>query len=380
MAESAPRLYHVPMAATTGARTWDGAWARRSPALALLLPCLLVLIAVCALNVCVNPLGLYWSHRFPPADVNYRAEKFALLQALPEKPSTLIIGSSRAMTMYPADVERYLPGECFNFAMPSARAEDYYAAIRLVCEDGRAPIRNVVLAVDYDAFAPGPGTMSEARYFPAFRKYLVHTPGIGTNWPERLSMLIARQQIEESLNVLRRTLEAKQQARYVELAPDGAAIQIAREESIRKGTFNLKKILGLRVRKYPARSLYLGSFTHPDPVRLQYLSDFLGYCRARGIQVYAYITPYHPALWRVLEPLKGIQVLGAAAEAARQRFEQYGYSLRDYSRVENFGGSPNRFYDEIHMMPINQEVLLDKLLRGAAAGRGDTKGKETRGL
>lgn len=352
-----------------------GAWGRRSAALPLILTLLLLLAAVVALNLYVNPLGLYWSHRFATADLNYRAEKFALLEALPHKPTTLIIGSSRAMTINPEDVERFLPGECFNFAMPSARAEDYYAAVRLVCEDGHAPIRNIVLAVDYDAFAPGPAIMSEARYFPDFRKYLVHTPGLGSSWGEKLSMLFARQQAEESFNVLKREIEKKAQSRFVDLAPDGAAIQVAREESIRRGTFNLQEILALRVRKYASRSLYLNSYTHPDPVRLVYLRDFLWYCRDRGIKVYAYITPYHPALWRVLQPLKGIGVLNVAAEAAQRSFDDFGYTLKDFSHIENFGGSQAKFYDEIHMMPANQEILLGKLLGRTSLRRDRGKGE-----
>ena len=359
------------------------AWRKAGPRRALLGAAGLLLGACIVLNLVVNPLGLYWARLFNPAQLNYRAEKYEFVRQLAEPPATVILGSSRVMTMRSADVEQHLPGPCYNCTGLGARAEDYYAGLRLLCEDAALPIRDIVLGVDYEAFCPGAPVMSEARFFPAYRKYLIHNRDEGIGFLERLSLLVANQQVGEAMNVLRRQLFGHGAGPTMTVGPGGEALQPERDEEIAEGRFNLDRILARRVRKYPEHSQYLSRYAAPDEVRLAYLDDFLSYCQQRGIRVHAYITPYHPRLWEVLRPLKGIDVLDRVRVNVAHHFATHGYALADFSHIESFDGDPGLFYDEVHMTAANQARLLEALLGGQPdaenGGRAGRRGRVERG-
>jgi hypothetical protein len=353
----------VPQCIPQSAAGWD----RPAPIWALALPVLALLSVAASLNLYVNPLRLYWSQRFDPARMSYRAERLKLVKSLPKPPATIILGSSRVMTMRASDVARYLPGPCFNCTGVGAMAEDYYAGLRLIREDAHAPVRDVVLGIDLEAFCPNVPTIAEARYFPEYRRYLIRSPRAAPGPGEALSLLVSMQQLNESWSVLRRSFSGR--GPTLSIGPGGEALQPARDADIAAGRFNLGRVLDRRCRKYALQSLHLAAYAKPDPVRLQYMEDLLDYCQEHGIRLHAYITPYHPRLWDVFKPLKGIDVLGRTLAELSRRFKARGLELRDFSHIECFGGNPDWFFDEVHMTPDNQALLLRALLAGPAPDR-----------
>lgn len=323
--------------------------------------CIPLLLGV-ALNLWVNPFRLYWSHYFPPATSNVRLRKFEMLKQLPDPAQTLIIGSSHVMTMQPVEVEKWLAGPCFNYGMPSAMAEDYYAALRLAVEDARAPIHHVILGIDFPALHPKLPLMYEARYFPQYRRFIPAALLGPPLWLDRLTMLISDEQTEESLNVLRRRVQRRMRTPNFELNPDGSAVMVAREQAIAEGRFDLGRVLSHRLRHFDSYSLHLESFDAPSQVRLNCVRQLLEYCRAHDIDVHAYLTPLHPDQWDLLKTLPQAQVLDESLADLKALFADYGEEFRDYSHVASFGGDPRLFYDEQHAMPENQRRIVDALL------------------
>jgi hypothetical protein len=350
----------VPEESQATAERWQSA--RLTWMIALCALCPLVLGSV--LNLWVNPFRLYGAEVFDPATSNGRLQKFTLLRQMSPPPSSLILGSSRVMTMDPAYVEACLPGGCFNFGVASAVAEDYYASLRLAVEDAAAPITHVILGIDHSALHPSVPVMYEARYFPRYAGYVNGADGGSPLWQDRLAMLISAEQLEESLNVLRRTAKRTLKSPKIELQPDGHAVQVAREKAIAAGEFSLERTLSQRVLHHPSYSLRLSSFTDPSRRRLEYIARLLDYCSERGIQVHAYITPLHPRQWEVLDSLPQSQVLAATTVALEHVFTAHGLVLHDFSRIESFGGSAEFFYDEQHLMPENQRRIAAALLGG----------------
>ncbi len=317
-------------------------------------------ILAAILNFLVNPLGLYPTHLLAPTEQNLRRYKFEQVQRLGLKPVTLILGSSRVMTMRSSDVEQYLPGDCYNFSMQSAAAEDWYAALRLMVEDLHAPLRDVVIGMDYEAFNPAIPTMSEGRYFPQFAKYLVHTK-LRSRMLDQLGLLLSSEQLDATKGVLTSQFQRENKSQNKVVEPDGTLLLRDREEEIKAGTFNLQAVLDGRVRKYAARSLHLAGYDKPSAERLRYLDDLLDYADRHHITLHIYITPYHPRLWEVLRPLPGISVLRETRREVQQHCLAHGVHLIDFGYIERFGGSPDQFYDEIHMWPSNQARLLHAL-------------------
>jgi hypothetical protein len=249
----------------------------------------------------------------------------------------------------------------------SSDLEDYYAALLSLTEGAGLPIHNVVLGIDLEAFNPSAPTIYESRYFPEFSRYLIHTPLARARLSDQLGLLMSMQQTDESLNVLRRAVQREHAVELVSIEPNGRAIQVARENSIAAGTFDLQRIIASRVRKYPSRSLRLGGYKRVDPVRLQYLDDLLNYCDAHGIKLYAFITPYHPRLWDVLDQLPEAAILNDVKAQVQEHLAEHGVTLHDFSHIESFGGDPLEFYDEIHMRPDNIHRVVETLFSGLPA-------------
>ncbi len=322
---------------------------------------ILTLCAAALLNFVVNPFGLYPLRVFERSQDNFRMNKYELASKMNPPPDTLVIGSSRVMTMRPADVENRFGGRAFNWGVPSATAEDYYATARLFTETLDIKLSRIILAVDLEAFNPAEPLMPEARYFQDYAAFLSLSPEAGASNFEKVSLVLSMQQTKESIAVIRRKLEKTKGIPKTEIENDGYVYQAQRENAIAEGTFDLEKILSLRVRKYPVRSLKLDGFTHTDERRLEYLRMFLEYCRERRIQIYAYITPYHPELWKVIDAIPESSRLRKIEATIRMVFSGFDVTLHDFSRVEFFRGDPQRFYDEIHGMPDLEMAILDEL-------------------
>jgi hypothetical protein len=246
--------------------------------------------------------------------------------------------------------------------MPSAMAEDYLAALKLVVDDAQAPIRHVILGIDFPALHPKLPLMYEGRYFPQYRQFVPPDMLGPPLWLDRLTMLISSEQTEESLNVLRRRVQHSLATPNLELNPDGSAVMVARDEAIRAGRFNLDRVLNRRLRHFDSYSLHLATFTQPGQERLDCLRRFVEYCYDHDIDVHAYLTPLHPRQWELLGTLPQAQVLDDCTADLKALFASYGEEFRDYSHVASFGGDPALFYDEQHVMPENQRRIAVKLL------------------
>ncbi len=336
-------------------------WTSRRIGITVAVSFLSTLILIGALNFMVNPYGIYSSRVVQNTDSNIRKEKFRLFKVFNLEPDTLIIGSSRAMTMNPDDVMTRVPSYCFNYAVPSATAEDYFAILSLLTGDIGIYVQRVILAVDYEAFNPAEPLHSEIRYYPPYAKHLILSKGVTANTAEKLILLMSFQQTDESAKTLRKVLIKKKDNPKIRIERNGLAIQVEREKEIEEGNFNLDKILAKRVRKYPERSLKLSKYDSLDKKRLEYLELFLNFCNDNDIIVNAYITPYHPSLWSVLNEHPNRDKLDEFTVELTSRFRAHGIELKDYSHIASFGGDESKFYDEIHPMPDTQAKILDSL-------------------
>jgi hypothetical protein len=370
-------LLNIPAIGTAGDRQvrQNGSWgtgAARSLGLALGVP----LILAGLLNFLVNPLGLYSFHILPATEQNLRRFKYEQVRDSGLKPTSVILGSSRVMTMRSSDVEQHLGGACYNFSMQSAAAEDWYAALRLLVDDLGAPVEDVILGVDFEAFNPAIPTMSESRYFAEFSKYLVHTK-LRSRWLDQWSLLLSSEQLDATKGVLTTQLQRGRESQNKVVEPDGTLLLRHREELIASGRFDLDDVLDARVRKYASRSLRLAGYERPSEERLQYLADLLDFCDQRDIRLHVYITPYHPRLWDTLRPLPGIEVLRETRRRVQQQCAMHGVYVVDFSRADRFGADPREFYDEIHMWPSNQARLLQTLFAIEQTYKLQVAGAET---
>ena len=329
--------------------------------------CILAFVAL--LNVIVDPFRLYGVAIFPRAEVNNYEEKLQLFKAYQPPPSALILGSSRVMSFDPDVVTRLTGRRCFNFSVPGAKTETYYAILKIALDSG-APIDTIIVGVEPEAFHPTMPIEPEARFLPEYSRFFIHDPhGQATVW-ERISRILTLDQTSESISSLQRVLKKKAGMSKLEYRADGFSVQTQREEEIAAGTFDINAIIDSRIRKYPERSLQLSQFKGLSERRKEYWRDFLALCREHGIKVYAFMPPYHPRLLSLLDSLGAGRILGEVSDYLRSTVAEVDGTYEDFTNIDSFGGDPELFYDEIHMRPPNGAKLLEKLLADASTGSG----------
>lgn len=95
--------------------------------------------ALLAINVRVDPHGIFGTGRYPVLVATSRTEKLARLEALPAPPQALIMGSSTMMRVDPGVLARLTGFPAFNLSVDSAKSEDLLALLEYAV--GSADVR-----------------------------------------------------------------------------------------------------------------------------------------------------------------------------------------------------------------------------------------------
>ena len=327
-----------------------------------------VIILAALLNFIVDPYGIYGVHLLPRTEINFYEKKLELFSNYQPPAEALIVGSSRGIALDPDMVEELTGKRAFNFSVPGAKAETFYATLRLAVEDFGDPVDELILAVDPESFHPTMPIQPESVYMAQCSRYFIYNPDVQAGWAERVGLLFTLDQTSESIDSLGSVLKASMGRQKMEFRDDGYSTWVQREREIAEGTYNLESVLETRIRKYPERSLMLSSFTHLGETRMKYWEDFLDLCEERGVKVYAFLPPYHPRLSEVLHNFGADGILSEVSEYLEATVESHGGAYRDFRDIRSFGGDPNLFYDEIHMRPENATLLLENLLGADDSG------------
>ena len=308
-------------------------WSRPAFWRALALTWAITLGFAAILNVIVDPFGIYGTGIFPRAQVNNYEEKLKLFDEFQPPPQALILGSSRVMSLDPETVTRLTGKRCFNFSLPGAKTETYYAVLKLALEHG-APIDTLIIGVEPEAFHPTLQIEPEARFVPEYSKHFIYDPHGQAAFSEKLSLILTLDQTSESISSLTRLFKSKAGQSKLEYRPDGFSVQIEREDEITAGTFNLNARIDSRVRKYPERSFALSEFKGLSERREQYWTDLLDLCHEHGIKLYVVMPPAHPRLIQLLDELGAGPIFKEVADYLS-------------STVGEAGGSPRLHADRI---------------------------------
>ena len=325
------------------------------------LGCFGFLTLVALFNLLTNPEGVFATRFLPPVIADHRPEKAYLLATRTPKPEALILGSSRAMKIEPALVERYTGLRTFNAAVFFGYAEDDYALLRYAVERAGIRPKLVIIGVEWATFAPDPRNQyldrpNQLSEFlpgrPAPMRY-AQLAGTAISWPETSLSL-------ESVDkfILRR----KPPELQMHIEADGYLVRDVDERQKANGSFQLAPLMVYSRKLYQQR---LRAFTF-DPERVRYLQELLQYCRERHIRVMVFATPVYHQLYED-EDAADRQREQSALETMRALSEQGGASFDDFSHVESFGGDPEAFFDGTHIDAQNATLLATRMLAARSA-------------
>lgn len=341
----------VPDANLRASRGEPAAWRRFCRAFAMTLA--IALGGIAALNVAVNPLGLYPTPPHTVLTSNSRAEKVELLRHAPP-PEVLILGSSRVMKLAPAEVTRLTGLRAFNAAVDSAMAEDDYAMLRFAAEDARAPLQLVILGLDVEAFHnTQPADFRLWSVAPLVSK--LYASPFRPAW-EKMTKAISGPQTKLSL----RTLAARNAAPVLtrRFEGDGTMHYPLWEREKAKGAYTLAPRVASSVVEYRRR---FQGYAAISLDRAAYFRRTLAYAHARNLKVVVFLTPIHPEV---------VAALGLPYQRIRQRLlaelpgwcREAGAGFVDLSELQSFGGDPAAFFDGGHVDDQNAARLLRRVL------------------
>ncbi len=317
--------------------------------------CAAALIPLASLNILVDPTAVFGSSVFPPLVWTARQTKLKLFQELPGSPHTLVLGSSRAMKLPTDAVAQHFGGPVFNFAVASARAEDYHGIYDYVRRQGGAP-EVVLIGVDVEAFHDAIPPDDRLVAVPEFRmtlpfryrvvsrlKSLARTTSISTLWLSFKAVFGDRTEPTS------------------EFDSDGFLTYLKWEREIAEGTHDLDREIEGSIGEYLGR--YSG-FTGLSEWRVRELRETVRKATEDGASVVLYITPLHPDVLSVLNEKRDYSRLRTDVEAILEQLaEQESVCAFDAGDISTFDGNPGLFYDGAHPREENNRLLLKALTR-----------------
>lgn len=312
------------------------------------------LATTAAVAVLIDPFQVFGTGRIPNWVVNERVLKPELfLQAQPP-PQAIILGSSRVYQIDPRCVTELTGLPAFNFGVGNGNAEVWYAIWRFIRDHGRAPVRELMIGVEADAFDTH--TDHRMEIAPYLSKYVGHS---GLSWGEATRLLFGEDAFKSGLRTLWHHLRPMRLERPYYFGPDGLQFDAARDELIQRGTYAFEA----ETAKQAARlqGLAADRFDELSPARVALFRTVLRDARAAGATIDVFVTPISPVLARA-RSYSQIPQREAELDVLLSQLERDGM-LRYHrmAEVEDLGGNLEGFYDGGHMTPTTAAKVLLRL-------------------
>ncbi len=322
-----------------------------------------VLLLTGAANAVVDPLGSVGTGLVRPAVFSDHRERLALIDRLKAPPELVVLGSSRALKAEPAYLQQLTGLTGFNAAAANGKTEDGFAYANLFHDRWpEARIRYLwILEVEaFRSLPPSPQLLAEpalARHFPASLRASTRL--------DDFQRLFEWRTTKSSVKTVWRAARGVPQQGEVDLAPDGfrAVDQHDRSEAA-----------GVSFRARLDESTTTAKTFVPAMQKSGLSADARGYFERAvadmnrfGDEPVIVLGPVHPAYREAMG--------GAAYDRLNDELTTYLDGLHgrlrfivvDRRDLASFGGSPDEFYDGIHMHVANMRGMLASAVREAGA-------------
>jgi hypothetical protein len=289
-------------------------------------------------------------------------------------PQVVAFGSSRVMQMTGALVG-VEPAAFYNLGMSGATVEDYVGLWEILRRQDQIPARAIfsldpwIFNADVDQVRWRTLTR-EVDAFLARRGRWPATDVALAGW-SRAKELVSYEVLRDSVRRLRRLLRSRP-ARTA--APDTVIVaesavgdrQALRADGslIYEGAFQRRSALEVQedaVRWAADDGPGLARF-HWNAERLHLLAALWRDMRARGVRINAFLPPYHPATWRVIEAdARQRESLAQVRRALAELAARLDVSFSDFSDPASVPCAADQFFDGQHARPSCLRTLLDRL-------------------
>jgi len=323
----------------------------------------------------VDPHGDFGTGLFPVVETDLRTEKMRLFRAAmaTAPPEGLILGSSRAMKVCPRTLEAATGHRFFNFAVDTARAEDYLAIYRWVRQQG-ARIKFLVIGLDVEALhdddRPEGSLIVNDALMSTLGPSALRDPGLlGELRRYRLVRMVKKYKATFTIEYLTDALHSiglvlrpdSKPVPIMEFEPDGYLRYRRYEVERAAGTFRFDRDMERCLTKSLTR---FDNMTQLSRRRRAYLRRVVDEARADGSRVVVWITSLHPLTTRYLEAHTGyVALLAATREYEQALAGEEGIATYDFSRPESYQGTVSGWYDCLHVDETNADRMATALVR-----------------
>jgi hypothetical protein len=319
-----------------------------------LLVFLLPVAALVLLQFLVDPFDLYPPQLLPPIELPSRKEKVAGYLSTDRDFDAFILGSSRTMRLDAEHVDSY-GYRCFNFGVGNCRAEDLYALLAMILDEGPRPPRLIILGLDPELFHPRLETRAELENLPELarhlRPWMVVAAGGEGPVLKRLSS-----SLRMSFVSVWRWVTGQGPDRRNRILPENGNFASTPLPPRHAAGVNMGVVLH-----------YADVFTDYDRLsrtRCRTFEAFLALAAAHGVEVRAFITCYQPAMTDYLTRHTPFGARMADLRSYLGGLDFPGFTWRDFSGLESFGGLESDFLDPSHVGSVNAARIVDRLLEG----------------
>ncbi len=258
-------------------------------------------------------------------------------------PELLVLGGSRALRFQPSYITRLTHLSAFNAAVPQATPQDEWCFVNLLHSRfprARFQLLWVIHCDEFDEFGPGAALLQDPF----------------------LSRFLPQSFVDSRLDALGHFANAAPMQGVLHpsiVAPNGYMISDTISVAAQRGT------LRQRVDSYTGSTLAFYRRTPPriDPQPSHYFEMTLGLMNQLGVRPTIVLAPLQP---RYLARIYGhgwearhLLVLGHLRGLERV----YRFNILDFSRLSSIGGSPNGFYDAVHMRPETTRLVVKAVLQ-----------------
>lgn len=306
----------------------------------------------------VDPHSVHGSALVPPLTSSHASRKEFLLRRYTRAVDTLILGSSRAMTLSPRVLEKMTGSSGFNASVGSATPVEFLAWWRLLLSlRGEAP-QLLLVSVDLDSFNSSWRTISQSSRGTPILNQMVPEFG-AVDDPLFDPQDLGWQRLVDSLHSVYLYNRGYPPESEV-FEADGLVTFRQLEEKRRHGVTALKNGIQKTLAQAEGR---FSDFQQLSPEQLQAVKTLLDEARGVGTRVFLYLPPIHP-LYRVRlgERSNAEQMRAALRKRLLVLCAEHSVTFADFTDARSIPIDPQNFYDGVHFPQAEADKLLRRLL------------------
>ncbi len=327
----------------------------------IFIACATCLILVGALNLVVDPFGIYGTDLFPTLVFNRYQNFRDLFDKNQPLPRALVMGSSRVGCIDPDVVTEITGRKCFNWGVPEAESEILYSVLRMVLDEYNAPIDLIIVSVEPEVFHPTKRIHPQAQLSREYTRYFLDESEL-TAFIEKIKRLFTFEQTRSSIYVLRRKAAGREVGDWMIWRTDGFPVGFIEERVPARWSDDPETHLEKAIERFPETYFRFSEFDGLSDARKIYWEEFLRICNENDIQIYVFMPPPHPKLLDKLIEIGAEHLFIETAAYLEYTVSGAGGTFRDYTDVSSFAGDPEGFHDQIHIDPENGEAMVRDLL------------------